>query len=121
MSYSITDLLIESKTATVDIPAYRLLKYDVSGDHTVTLATDGSQYILGVSMCSVSQGMCLDVMTMGVHGIKIASSIIAGQPITADADGCGVLAGDGDYIVGFAIKTGVGNEIIPVRIIGQRI
>lgn len=121
MSYNVTDLLIENKNAVSDIEAYCLVSNNITVDHGIEGSVDGQTYIIGVAMCSVSSEMCVDVLTMGIHGVRLGGAVLPGDPITADANGKGIKAIAGEFIVGFAITAGAPNSIIPVRVFGHRL
>ncbi len=121
MSYNITDLLNETHTAGEDIESYLILKPSTVDDEVALLANSGSEYLIGVSMCSVTKGECLDFQSIGIHGVKLGDAVLPGDPITSNASAQGVKAIAGEFIIGYAVRSGVPGEIIPIRVIGQKI
>ena len=110
-------ILVECKKASGgDMYAYTIVKDVPSSEDGVITATDGSAYMPGVAMCTVSDGNRLDVLTMGVHRVIAGEQILAGDPIKADANGHAVKASIGDLIVGFAVDTKPQGDLVSVRI-----
>lgn len=78
--------IIKTYTAAVDIPAHRLVKF--SADNTVTLATSGTDDIIGVSDdVDVKAGNPVDVVLQGVCEVQFAGTLTYGKPFTAGTDG----------------------------------
>lgn len=97
--------------AAVDIPAHRLVKFGAD-DNTVTLATAGTDDVIGVSdNVDVKAGNTVDVATLGVEKVQYGGAVERGKAITAGADGKAVAGADGDKLIGIALATAVENDI----------
>lgn len=97
--------------AAVDIPAHRLVKFGAD-DNTVTLATTGTDNVIGVSdNVDVKAGNTVDVATLGVEKVQYGGTIERGKSITAGADGKAVAAQAGDIAVGYALCSAVNKDI----------
>jgi hypothetical protein len=61
----------------------------------------------------------------GISWVQISTAVTRGQPVTSDANGNGVpaapAAGANNYIIGYAMASGVAGQLIPVLIAPQRI
>lgn len=109
-------ILVECKRASVgDVYAFTIVRDELTLTDGVETATDGTSYMLGVAMCTVSQGNMVDVLTMGVHRVIAGESIAAGSPIKADSNGHAVVASPGDIIVGFAVDSKPLGDLVSVR------
>lgn len=97
--------------AAVDIPAHRLVKFG-GDDNTVTLATAGTDDVIGVSdNVDVKAGNTVDVATLGVEKVQYGGTVERGKAIAAGTDGKAIAAEDGDVAVGYALCSAVENDI----------
>lgn len=97
--------------AAVDIPAHRLVKFG-SDDNTVTLATAGTDDVIGVSdNVDVKAGNTVDVATLGVEKVQYGGTVVRGKSITAGTGGKAVAAQAGDNVAGYALCSAVDKDI----------
>lgn len=97
--------------AAVDIPAFRLVKF-AEDDNTVTLATSGTDNIIGVNAnVDVKKGNTIDVTTLGIEKVQYGGTVAHGASITAGTEGKAVAAKAGDNIAGFTLVSAVDNDI----------
>lgn len=76
---------------------------------------------MGVSQnVDVAAGQQVDVVHNDTANLQLGGAVAVMDPITSDANACGVkaapAAGANNRIVGFALASGVANDIIPVLI-----
>lgn len=107
--------------AVAAIPAYSIVKPSGVNDGEVVPAAAANDPILGVSQnVDVLQGQPVDVVLGDSANVKLGGAVAFGDPITSDANGCGVkaapVAGQNARLVGFALTSGVAGDIIPVDI-----
>lgn len=79
----------------------------VAGSSTVIAATVG----LPIDVITVGN---VAKLTLGVGGAT------AGNPITSDANGNGVVGVAGNYIIGYALETGIAGDLIDVWVMPQK-
>ncbi len=97
--------------AAVDIPAHRLVKF-AADDSTVTLATAGTDDVIGVSdNVDVKAGNTVDVALLGVEKVQYGGVVERGKAITAGAGGKAVAGADGDNLIGIALAATAENDI----------
>lgn len=117
------------------------LEKEVSTSGTVvafTLATPGADdntYVQGSGVAAPLLGVFqfapstdqpqVRIRMDGISWVLISTAVTRGQPLTSDANGNGVpaapAAGVNNYIIGFAMASGVAGQLIPVRIAPGRI
>ena len=105
--------------AASDVPAYRIVK--AAGSEDAALATSSTDKILGISPnVATAAGNRLDVILEQVAELKLGGTVENGDPITSDANGCGIKAepdpGETLRIVGGALVDGVADDIIRVKL-----
>lgn len=88
-------------------------------------AAGSTAAIIGVALYDVAAGQTGTVQVAGVARVKLGGTVAAGDPITSDANGQGVVAapaaGVNAYIVGVALEAGVSGDLIDVLIAPGRI
>ena len=105
----------------------RILKYDGNGD--VVLATAGTGIPVGVAIIEagyndisgtesgkVAIGDDVDILVKDIGFVLAGATITKGQEITAGANGLAAVAKDGEYVLGFALSSGVANEYCRIQI-----
>jgi hypothetical protein len=105
-----------SKTfdAITDIPAYRIVKAVNGG---AALASSPEDHVLGISTTvDAFEGNGVDVVFDRSAELKLGNAVSFGDPITSDANGCGVTAASGEKYVGTALRDGALDDIIPVLV-----
>lgn len=114
-----TEQLIKAYKAGAQIAPYTIVKWDAV-DFQVITAAAATDKIAGVSVPNVTApvGQRVDVIKSGIAQVVLGGVVTRGDPITSNATGQGVLAapaaGVNNRIVGYAEKSGVANDIIPV-------
>lgn len=116
-----TDGLIKNFRAGVAIAAYRIVKFGAS-DVEVLPAAAPADAIIGVtSEIAADAGQRCDVMMSDIADVRLGGAVTRGDPLTSDATARAVLAapaaGAKMRIVGFAMASGVADDIAPVRIV----
>ena len=87
--------LTKTYQASAAVAARRIVKF--SGDNQVAQASASGDDMIGVSDMSadVAQGGRVDVRRTGIAELELAGPIGRGKPVTADANGKGVLCNPG--------------------------
>lgn len=116
-----TTPLIKSYRSAAEVAGRRIVAFTGTGSD-VAAATSGTAQTFGVSTpLGAGAGGMLDVVLSGIGEVQLGGAVDAGDPLTADADGKGVVAGPvaGSVIryVAFALSDGVENDIIPVLVV----
>lgn len=102
-----SELLTKKLTAAVAIPARRIVKFGASDD-LVTLATDASDLLIGVSTTIDSdEDESCDVFLAGIAPVEYGGTVTRGQLLTSDSVGRAVASSDGDRTIGIATQSGV--------------
>ena len=94
---------------------YRFLK--VTGKHQVGLATGTGDKIVGVLQNKPQYpGSASTVAISGVSLVAAGGAVAAGDPVTTDGEGRGVVGAIGtDYVVGVAVEdAGAAGHLFPV-------
>jgi hypothetical protein len=111
--------LITAFIAGAAIPRYAIVR--VTGDgSTVTVATAGTQTLIGVSAepGEVAIGQSVDVVHSGIVLVKALTAINVGAMVTAGAGGRAAVAGSTDETIGRAISASNANgDLISIKII----
>lgn len=112
---------IKSYNAVANISAYHLVKPSGVNDGEVVPAAAATDAIIGVSQnVDVLNGQTVDVIHDDTANLQLGGNVAFGDPITSDANGCGVkaapTAGANNRIIGFAMTSGVSGDIIPVLV-----
>ncbi len=113
--------LTKAYDAVAAIPAYHLVKPSGVNDGEVIPASGPTDAIMGISSnVDAAIGQRADVVHSLSAELVAGGPIADGDPVTSDANGCGVkavpAAGVNNRIVGFALMSAVVNDIIPVLI-----
>lgn len=96
--------------------AFTIAKFGADDD-TMSLATAATDNMLGIFQHTTSAANDpVRIMLSGISDLKLGYAVTRGAPLTSDASGKGYPAVSGQNIIGFALKTGAANDIIPVRI-----
>ncbi|ENY6783320.1 hypothetical protein ACF1CY_000736 [Providencia rettgeri] len=78
----------------------------------MTQAVDGNRFIMGVSTLITSDvNDPIDVIRSGFAPVEYGDAVEAGDPLTADENGCAIPAAAGDFIVGYAEESGLEGDI----------
>jgi hypothetical protein len=116
----VTNPLIKSYRAGAETAGRRIVAFSGTASETIAAASN-TALSFGVSMpLGADAGGMLDVTLLGLAELQLGGAVDAGDPLTADADGKGVLAAP---VVGAVVRTaaialaeGVENDIIPVLV-----
>ncbi|MFT0861745.1 hypothetical protein [Ancylobacter sp. G4_0304] len=106
-----TPTFIKSHLAAAAIAPYRILKLDATG---VSQAAAATADIVGVSdSMGADAGKMADVIQGGWAEVEYGGNVVAGKPLTADAQGRAIqaTAGAGVRIIGFAQAGGALGDI----------
>lgn len=103
--------LITCHKAEVALASRRMVTHGtVSGE--ITLAVAGSKLIIGVTTLVTSGiGEPADVVRSQLTPVIYGDDIIAGDPLTADAEGRAVPATAGEFYLGFAEYDGAEDDV----------
>lgn len=113
--------LIKTFAASGALAPNTLVK--LSADGVVTKATAATDSIIGVTVNAqaVADGERVDVQLTGIAEIKMGGVVARGAPVTADANGHGVVpapaAGVNNRIIGFAMVTTADGDIADVLLV----
>lgn len=105
--------------------AFTIAKFGADDD-TMDLATAATDLLIGVFQhTAAAAGDRVRLMLSGISRVVLGGTVTRGQPITADAAAKGAYANPGaganNYIIGFAMASGVAGDIIPVLLAPGRI
>lgn len=123
MSYQVTaGALIQNKEFAAEVAFARIVKPS-AGDNIVTVATDGTAPVCGVTCGggTILSGKRGDVQMDKIAQIELGGTVALGAAIKAGTGGKGVAAAVGDFIIGYAEAAGVADQFIPVRISPQQL
>lgn len=103
--------LITCHKAEVALAARRMVTHGtVAGE--ITLAVDGSKLIIGVTtLIAASVGEPADVVRSQLTPVVYGDDVVAGDPLTADAEGRAVPATAGQFYLGFAEYDGAEDDL----------
>ncbi|EPQ1163928.1 DUF2190 family protein [Klebsiella pneumoniae] len=103
--------LITCHKAEVALAARRMVTHGSVPDE-ITLAVDGSKLIIGVTtLVAASIGEPADVVRSQLTPVVYGDDVVAGDPLTADAEGRAVPATPGQFYLGFAEYDGAEDDI----------
>lgn len=101
-------------TAAATIPARTIAKFTATRNE-VAPATAATDPLAGVVDLETAAGGLADVAYGGVFEVKAGGNIAAGDPLTADANGCAVkavaVAGQTVRVIGFARTPAVAGDL----------
>lgn len=108
-------LLAQAVTA-----GFLILKHGTE-DNSAALATAATDLLVGTNdSLDKAIGELIDSPTAGTGQVKLGGNVTRGQPITADAASKGVFAnpaaGVNNRIIGFALQSGVADDVIDYHI-----
>ncbi|PLD17815.1 hypothetical protein B6J54_03395 [Klebsiella quasipneumoniae] len=103
--------LITCHKAEVALAARRMVTHGSVPDE-ITLAVNGSKLIIGVTtIVAASVGEPADVVRSQLTPVVYGDDVVAGDPLTADAEGRAVKATAGQFYLGFAEYDGAEDDI----------
>lgn len=90
-------------------------------DDTMSLATGATDGLIGIfqHITANANDSVRVMLTGGISRLKLGGAVTRGDRITSDANGKGVKAVLGNSIIGYALASGVENDIIPALIMPQ--
>lgn len=113
----VTSLLEKEAKCTAAIATQYLIAKFGADDDTFSQATAATENLIGIfQFTTTAAGERVRLMLEGISNLKIGGVVTRGDPVTSDANGKGVKAVLGQNIIGFALASGVLNDIIPVFI-----
>jgi hypothetical protein len=103
------------------IPARHIIKPSGINEGEVVLASASSDALMGISsIVDTAQSFNVEVVHSQSAEVVLGDDVQFGDPITSDVAGCGVKSapatGMRERIIGFALRGGVLNEVVPVLI-----
>jgi len=107
------DLLNKAYTAAEAIDPYLIVKPGLAGNEVVKATAPTDPLIGAINILGGQPGMTCEVARVGVSEVQLGGTVAAGDPITSDVNGQGVLAVAGDRIIGFAETAGPAGAVIP--------
>lgn len=109
--------LEKSVKCTAAIATQFLIAKFGADDNTLSQAAAATDNLIGIFQhTTTNAGDEVRVMLDGISNLKLGGTVTRGGPITSDANAKGVAAVLGQNIIGFALASGVLNDIIPVLI-----
>lgn len=110
----------KSFAASAAIGQYLIAQYTANRGE-VAPATAATQKLAGaVDIGAGAAGQMVDVSIGGESKVKLGGVVAAGDPVTANAAGKGVVAafaaGQTKYVIGYAMEPGVADDIIAYRV-----
>ncbi len=110
-----TEERVKKFTAGATITLGDIVKFG-SDDDTVVPAAAATDLLIGVALHDAANTAEVTVQMGGIADVKAGGTVARGDLITSDAAGLGVVAAATNRFVGFATKSGVVNDIVPVLI-----
>lgn len=109
-----------SVLAQAAVAAFLIIKHGTA-DNTAALATASSDLLIGANEALAKDaGEMVDYPTAGTGQVRLGAAVTRGQPITADAASKGIFANPGAgvnaRIIGFALQSGVLDDVIDYQI-----
>ncbi len=113
-------LQFRSVSALAAIGAFLIIKHG-NADNTASPATAPADLLIGTNeSLPKDQGETVDYPTAGTGEVRLGGVVTRGQAITADATSRGVAAapaaGANVRIIGFALQSGVADDVIDYQI-----
>ena len=109
--------LEKSTKCTAAIATQFLIAKFGADDNTHSQAAAATDNLIGIFQhTTTNAGDEVRVMLDGISNLKLGGNVTRGGPITSDANAKGVAAVLGQNIIGFALASGVLNDIIPILI-----
>lgn len=113
----LSNMMQKGFKAGAAIPARTLVKFGAD-DASVVPATASTDAIIGVSNeLAAAIGEPVDIVLLGIPEVVLGGNVTRGDPLTSDANGHAVTAapaaGVNARIIGFALVSGVANDIAP--------
>ncbi len=108
-------VLAKNFTASAAIARNRIVVLAANG--TVAQAANATTPELGISQeLDVAANERVDVTLLGIEQLTLGAAVNAGQLVTSDAQGRGIVAAADNNIVGMALESGTVNERIRMLI-----
>ncbi|CCG07794.1 DUF2190 family protein [Pararhodospirillum photometricum] len=112
-------MFVKSYRAKTAIRPYRIVTYPQAGG--ISEAQGGTASLLG---CSIETGAdakgVVDIALSNLAEVRFGGTVAAGEPVTADAEGCAVKAAPASgaqvFVLGFAVEASVSGDIGDVRV-----
>jgi len=122
--YEASDVITKNfiDASATDHYANRVVTFD-AGNDDVKETSAVTDYPIGVTLNNVSTTASqltksVDIQTGGIAMIKLTSATVsAGDNLEATASGLAQSTAGSNYEIGYAMKSGVANEIIPVKLV----
>jgi hypothetical protein len=109
-------LLIKNFTAVGAIGPNLIVKQ--LADDTVVPAIAAADFMIGVSThVPAANGEPCDVIQSGIAYVKAGGIVPRGSQVTADAASKGIVAADGERVIGIALASAVLDDLFPVLVI----
>jgi hypothetical protein len=108
-------LLFKPYEASAAIAPFRIVAFsDAANGSKVAQATLATQTLIGTTgKVPTAAGEMADIIRVGIGGVQLGGTVIAGDRLTSDANGCAVKATiAGQHIIGTAEAPGVAGDII---------
>jgi hypothetical protein len=111
-----TTIIAKAANAESIVQEKTLLVFGAN-ENNVKPAAGGTALILGIAEFTTARtGDQITILVEGIGEVVLGGPVGITDPITADADAKGVKAAATNYIIGYAMKAGVKDDIIPVMI-----
>lgn len=104
--------IVEKSGAEIKDVRGKIVKYDSAGDVVlatagdvaigITIMEDGANDITGVESGKVAKGEDVTVQIKDIGLVKAGGTITKGAELASDANGCAVVATDGNFVIGTA-------------------
>lgn len=112
-------LLEKNFVAGAAIVGNTIVKHGAADDTFITAAA-ATDLLIGVAArdFDAALGERIDILVQGIAPVKLGGAVTRGSPVTSNATGLGVAAapaaGANVRIIGFAMQSGVANDVIDV-------
>lgn len=110
-----SSLLCITVVCAAAVAAHRILKPSATAGQWEQ-ASAGTDSLMCISKRAAAAGELADVEVEGIVPLEYGGEVAAGDPLTADAQGRGVLATDDDRVIAYAWESGVLGTIGSARI-----
>ena len=113
-------ILSKQFVAEAAINPNRIVKFGADDNSVLQAAAVGDKSMGVCEYVGPALGERCDIIVAGVADVKAGGNVTRGDPITSDANGKGVAAAPGagvnNRVIGFALASGVLDDIIPVLV-----
>lgn len=112
-------ILTWTAVAENDLSSSRYLFVELSGDNQIDVPDNAADIPFGILQNEPGAGQNATIATWGISKLRVSGSVTAGNYISSDASGSGVIASStaGTNVGAQAITDGSSGDVIPAKIL----